>query len=223
VSELSFEIADPGLRERLVACIDPEGKIPRAIDALGPVADRRVVLLDAGEGLRARQLTELGARVTALPGTATEGLPGGLADVVVSLWSAFRGGTRETEAQVREAERITRPGARLLVLHDYGRDDVSRLLDDLDREREQAQWSHRMGWFLVHGFKIRVIHCWWSFSSIPEARELLSGAFGAQGETVADAMTRPRLSYKIAIYHRTLGEPEDAVDAERADSAPAIE
>lgn len=226
MSELSFEIADAAIRERLVACIDAETKIPLALEALGPVADRRVVLLDAGDGLRARQLTDLGARVTALPGTATEGLPGGLAEVIVSLWSAFRGGTRETEAQVREAERIARPGARLLVVHDYGRDDVSKLLDDLDREREQAQWSHRMGWFLMHGFKIRVIHCWWSFASIPEARELLGGAFGAQGEAVSEGMTRPRLSYKIAIYHRTLGEPEvdgDGDDAADADDEPSID
>lgn len=220
MADLSFPIADPTVRQRLEACIDPDGKIPRALDALGPIADRRVVLLDAGDGLRARQLTELGARVTELPGVQMEGLPGGLADVVVSFWTAFRGGTRETETQVREAERIARPGARLLVVHDYGRDDVSRLMDDLDREREQAQWSHRMGWFLIHGFKIRVVHCWWSFASLPEARELLSAAFGTQGETVADGLTRPRLEYKVAIYHRTLGEPAEPLEG---GAAPSIE
>jgi hypothetical protein len=220
VADLSLLIADPQIRQRLEACVDPEGRMPRALDALGPIADRRVVLLDAGDGRRARHLTELGARVTALPSTQMEGLPGGLADVVVSFWTAFRGGTRETEAQVREAERITRPGARLLVVHDYGRDDVSRLLDDLDREREQALWSQRMGWFLMHGFKIRVLHCWWSFASLPEARELLGAAFGAHGETVAAGLTRPRLAYKVAVYHRTLGEPAEPVEG---DTAPSIE
>ena len=207
MADLSVDVADAALRERLEAAVDPEGKIPRTLDALGPLAGQRVVLIDSVTGLRARQLTDLGARVTAIPGTATERLPGGLADAVVSLWGAFRGATRETELQVREAERISRPGGRLLVVHDYGRDDVSRLLDDLDREREQAAWSHRMGWFLVHGFKIRVLHCWWSFASLPDARDLLSAVFGEHGETVAAGMTRPRLSYKVAVYHRTLGEP----------------
>jgi hypothetical protein len=217
VADLSIHVADPALRERLEACVDPERKIARAIATLGPVAGQRVVLLDSQTGLRARQLTELGARVTAIPGTATEGLPGGLADVVVSFWTAFRGGTRETESEVREAERVTRPGARLLVVHDYGRDDVTRLFDDLDREREQAAWSHRTGWFLGHDFKIRVLHCWWSFPSLTEAREILGGVFGKHGEEVASGLTRPRLSYKVAIYHRTLGEPAPA------DPGPAID
>jgi len=212
VADLSIQVADEALRSRLEAAVDPEGKIPRTLEALGPVSGRRVVLIDSQTGLRARQLTALGARVTALPGTSTERLPGSLADVVVSLWGAFRGATRETDAQVREAERISRPGARLLVVHDYGRDDVSRLLDDLDREREQAAWSHRMGWFLMHGFKIRVLHCWWSFASLPEARELLGAVFGERGDAIAADLTRPRLSYKVAVYHRTLGLAAPADD-----------
>jgi hypothetical protein len=206
VTDLSMAVADATVRERLALHVDAEAKVARAMDALGPVADRRVVLLDADGGLRARQLTELGAVVTSVMGMATDGLPDGGADAVASFWSGFRGASPETEGEIAEAERIARPGGRLLVVHDYGRDDVSRLLTEAEREQALVDWRPRQGWFLSHGFKIRVVHCWWTFDSPAEATELLRAAFGERGATVGGGMTRPRLSYKVAVFHRTLGE-----------------
>jgi hypothetical protein len=99
------------------------------------------------------------------------------------------------------ADRLLRPGGRLLVLHDYGRDDISRLRPaDLP---EYGAWSKRDGPFLRGGFKIRVVHCWWTFESIEEARAFLVDAFGSSASALADALKRPRLSYNVAIYHRT--------------------
>jgi hypothetical protein len=95
------------------------------------------------------------------------------------------------------------------VVHDYGRDDVSQLLDDEAREREQVAWSRRDGWFLLHDFKMRVLHCWWTFESLEAAHDLLVGAFGPSGTAVVSEMRRPRLEYKVAIYHRTMGIPAD--------------
>ena len=66
----------------------------------------------------------------------------------------------------REAARVLRPGGRLLVLHDYGRDDVSRLRGDLP---DYGLLSRRDGPFLRGGFKVRVVHCFWTFESIDEA------------------------------------------------------
>ena len=100
---------------------------------------------------------------------------------------------------------MLRPGGRLLVVHDYGRDDVSLLLDDEALEREHVEWSRRDGWFLLHDFKVRVLHCWWTFDSLEQAHDVLVAGFGAPGTAVAQRMRRPRLSYKVAIYHRTLG------------------
>ena len=48
-------------------------------------------------------------------------------DCIVGLWTAFRG---LTDDERREAARVLRPDGRLLVVHDYGRDDVSRLRGD---------------------------------------------------------------------------------------------
>jgi hypothetical protein len=88
----------------------------------------------------------------------------------------------------------------LLIVHDYGRDDVSRLRGDLP---EYGLWTRRDGPFLRGGFKIRVLHCWWTFDSLDEAEAFLGAAFGLIGRAVASQLRRPRLSYNVVIYHRS--------------------
>jgi hypothetical protein len=223
---IALEAADSA---RLAAILDVEGKIPRAVEALGPVSDRDVVLLDGAGGLRARQLAELSARLTVLErddartdalrdaladvdgaavGVGTPGatgLPDASVDRVVSFWSGFRD---DLEGDLAEADRILADGGRLLVVHDYGRDDVSRLRGDLP---EYGSWSRRDGWFLRNGFRVRVLHCWWTFESIEDAQSFLDRTFGAVGREVGEGLRRPRLSYNVAVYHRGRnGEPPPA-------------
>lgn len=208
MADFSIRLSDDTLRSRLGSVIDREDKIPRALDALGQLADRRVVLLDADSGLRARQLEALGAHVTALTGMVVTDLPDGMADVVIALWAGFHGDSPETLGQVAEAERVLRPGGRLLVVQDYGRDDVSRLVD---REAaDETSGTRRESWFLLHDFKLRVLHCWWTFDSLEAAHDVLVSAFGERGTEVAVGMRRPRLEYKVAVYHRTLGASDEA-------------
>jgi hypothetical protein len=190
------------LADRLRGAIDREAKIPHALDALGPISGRDVFLLDDATGL-ADRLTESGARVT--PITAGDlsspdaAASAGTADVLVVAWTAFRGPTPEESAG---AQALLRPGGRLLVIHDYGRDDVSRLYGP---RPEYGEWSRRDGPFLGHGFKIRVVHSFWTFDSIEEARDLLVAGFGVAGERLGADLTRPRLSYNVAVYHRSFG------------------
>jgi hypothetical protein len=200
VADLPIELGD-GLTERLARILDVEAKIPRSFDALGPVGGRDVLLLDGADGIRARQLTELGARVAfaATDGQSRIDAPDDSADVVLSLWAPFPGDLTRME---REVDRVLRPGGRLLVLHDYGRDDVSRLRGDLP---EYGLLSRRDGPYLRGGFKVRVVHCFWTFGSIDEARDLLEAAFGGVGSQVAATMRRPRLTYNVAVYHKTFG------------------
>jgi SAM-dependent methyltransferase len=227
VADLSLSI-DPALVARVAAHVDREGKLIRALDALGPIAGRDVVLVDAGVGLRARSLAEIGGRVTALAedGTAGSleaaiaadppaagslrvatgvsralGLPDEAADVIVAGFSAYRG---VDPVEITEADRVLRPAGRLLVVHDYGRDDLARIQPP--ERPEYLTWSRRDGPFLRAGFRVRVIHCWWTFETVEEAGDLLGDAFGASGRELAAGLHRPRLSYNLAIYHRTRGD-----------------
>lgn len=205
MADLPFTLGAPDLAARLDAGLDVEEKIPRALEALGPIAGRDVLVVDGDGGRRAAQLADRGARVRSLP-AASPGQPlaaaDGSADVVVGFWSAFRAPASE---EVAEADRVLRSGGRLLVVHDYGRDDVSRLRGELP---EYGAWSRRDGWYLTNGFRMRVIHCFWTFDSIDVARAFLDEAFGERGREVGDTLKRPRLSYNVAIYHRSRGGVE---------------
>jgi hypothetical protein len=201
VADLPFQLAGP-LAERLAVVADVEGKLVRTLDSLGALAGRDVVLLDApASGIAGRLRAATGASAVALPLTTPLRLelPDGSADAVVSLWSGFRG---ITALELDEVDRVLRTDGRLLVVHDYGRDDVSGLRDP--EAPEYRSWSRREGPFLRDGgFKLRVVHCFWTFSSVEDAGGFLGEAFGERGLAVAGRLRRPRLTWNVAIYHRT--------------------
>lgn len=193
--------------EQLARVLDVEGKIPRALEALGPVGGRDVVFIDGPAGIRASQLADLGARVTLVASSGPEAfdVPADFADVMIAAWSAF---VDPSDAELAQAERILRPGGRLLVLQDYGRDDVATMLGEPPDARARSRPG---GAFLGSGFKIRVIHCFMTFPSIEAAGPFLADAFGDAGRARHAAMTRPRVSYNVAVYHRTFGIPGQEV------------
>ena len=193
----------PDLAARLRSAFDPEAKVARALEALGPVAGRDVVVIDGDGSPVTEAIATLGARVVGagLTGPLRLDAPAASADVIVGLWSAFRGPSAADQAEV---DRVLRPGGRQLVVHDYGRDDVSRLLGP-DRP-EYGAWSQRTGPFLQGGFRVRVLHCWWAFDSLDDARQFLVAAFRDRGAVVAATLRRPRLAYNVAVYHRSRAE-----------------
>jgi SAM-dependent methyltransferase len=200
VSDLPLDLAS-GPAAALAAALDRERKIDRALEALGPVVDRDVVVVGGGPA-EIERLTTAGARVTAVADVRGDGslaLEDRSADAVLSAWSAFRS---VDPAELAAADRLLRPGGRLLVVHDYGRDDVSRLRGDLP---EYGAWSRRDGPYLTNGFRVRVLHCFWTFDTIEAAREFLRDAFGEAGTTFGEGLKRPRLSWNVAVYHRSRG------------------
>ncbi len=202
MADLPFRLTE-SLALRLRTAADVEGKIVRVLDALGPLAGRDVALIDVPAGPFRERFTAAGIDPHDVP--LTEPLRLDLADAsvdaVVAAWGGFRG---VDQVELAEVDRVLRPGGRLLVIHDYGRDDVSTLLDA--GLPEYQVWSRRDGPFLHGGdFRIRVVHAFWTFSSIEEARELLAEAFGERGAAVGARLKRPRLSWNVAVYHRWRG------------------
>jgi hypothetical protein len=188
------------LEPAFVAAFDPPGKLVGALAALGPLEDRDVLVVGATAGPVLAGVAAGGARVTSQPIRSPLKLDAvdGSVDVVLGLWSAFRG---VDPGEMAEVDRVLRPGGRHLVVHDYGRDDVSRLFDT--SRPEYGPWSHRFGPFLNGGFRVRVVHCFWEFESQEAASGFLAAAFGAVGASVAATLRRPRLSYNVAVYHRS--------------------
>ena len=190
------------LRAVIEPALDREEKLDRALESLGPIADRDVVAIDPSDGQAARW-TAAGARLTtvaAMTDPAATALAPASADAIVSPWAAFRG---VDAGELAAADRILRPGGRLLVLHDYGRDDLATLRGE---QPEHGSWTRRDGPFLTNGFKVRVIHCFWTFDDLDAARGVVGELFGAAGEAFAAGMTRPRLSWNVAIYHCSRGD-----------------
>ncbi len=213
MADLPIPLPAP-LASRLAAVLDIEQKVPRALEALGPIAGRAVALLDVPEGLHTARLAAMGVtpRHVPLADPFSIDAPDASVDTVVAMWSGFRGPTLTAlHAQVAEADRVLRPGGRLLVVHDYGRDEVSALRSP--ELPEYTTWSHRGGPFLRDDlFRVRVLHCFWTFPSVQEAQAFLGDAFGERGTALGAAMKRPRLTWNVAVYHRWQGgiAPEGA-------------
>jgi hypothetical protein len=202
VADLPFDLPVP-LADRLRALADMEGKIVRALDALGPLAGRDTALLAIPEGPLRDRLLATGLRPRDVPANTPLqlALPDASVDVVIAMWAGFDGVRSD---DLKEADRVLRPGGRLLVVHDYGRDEVSSLADPTSPQ--YREWSHPRGPFLRGGgFKIRVLHCFWTFATVEDAQAFLGEAFGARGEALGAAMKRPRVSWNVAVYHRWRG------------------
>jgi hypothetical protein len=129
-------------------------------------------------------------------------LPAASADVVVGCWTGLGLGRATDPIVLAGLERVLRPGGRLLLVEDYGRDDLRALYADDERDARLTRASARRGPMLATGFRLRTLHCWWSFRTVDDAAALLSALFPATGATVAAGLRRPRLEHKVALFHR---------------------
>lgn len=186
--------SNPLLADWTARAFDRERKLIRALVELGQIADRDIAVVGTIPTWLLDELRTSGARI--LGGSSDEPTTAGGADVVLGAWSSFR----EThDVGIRSALGLLRPSGRLLVVHDYGRDEIDGLMGD---RPESTTWSRRGGPFTEAGFKIRVVHCWWTFDAIEDAARFLHDAFGDAGTEFAATLRRPRIAHNVAIYHR---------------------
>ena len=153
----------PRSRRACHGALDAEGKIPRALEALGPVADRDVTLLD---GQRRRPALDA-ARATSARGSALRRGP------TTAAGTRRRLRRRRHRAVVGPARRDPRRGRPRGGPGPARRPAAGRpRLRSRRRGRSSAtapsplDWSRRDGPFLGAGFRIRVIHCFWTFDDL---------------------------------------------------------
>jgi SAM-dependent methyltransferase len=217
--------SDPVLHQRLGAAIDPDRKVLEALERITPVSGRRIADVGTGIGhypmLLARRtgrmygiesdpelLAEARRRASAshqpniriVEGVGTSlPLRDGAVDIV--LTGAIDPDDAALPA-IDEAMRVIRPGGRLVVIGYYGRDDMAALLEPEVVAHARAATQRRTGWWLRHGFKIKVVHARLELGDAATAHELLPRLYGDRGRAYLMGPHRSSLRLNLGLYHR---------------------
>jgi len=228
------------LFELISRAIDPEQQISSTMQAMAPLEHR--VLLDIGARvgdrtilyarlaehvyalepdraalpiLRGRIKSSGTTNVTVVPGSA-EAMPleADCVDVAYATWSYFFGAG--SEPGLREVRRVVRAGGDIVVVQNYGHDELSRFWDA--RESECASWPP---WFAKQGFSCTVVDTSWRFKTPDEALAVLEFLWGQRARTYAVEHSQTEFNYKVAIYHQSVAKPSPGQHSSRAEAATA--
>jgi SAM-dependent methyltransferase len=216
---------DPELHARLGEMIDPERKVLAALERIVPLSGKRIADVGTGIGhypmLLARHTGRTygiesepalleAARVRA--GLAhqpniriVEGEPSALPLRDGAVDVVLHGIIDPDDASlpaVTEALRVLRPGGRLIVMGYYGRDDVGPLLDPEVVAQALEATQRRTGWWLRHGFKIKVVHARLDLHDEATAQKLLVRLYGDRGRAFLIGPHRTSLKLKLGLFHR---------------------
>jgi ubiquinone/menaquinone biosynthesis C-methylase UbiE len=205
----------------MAQAIDPEQRISTAMQTIAPLQDR--VLLDVGAGvgdrtilyaqlaahvyalepdpealpiLRGRIKSSQASNVTVVPaGAQAIPLEDNCADVAYATWAYFFG--PGSEPGLLEVERVVQPGGDIVVVQNYGQDEMSRFW--APQESECESWPP---WFAEHGFSCQVVDTVWRFRSQDEALAVLDFLWGEPARAYVLEHDKLEFAYKVAVYHR---------------------
>lgn len=217
--------ADPRLHERLGAAIDPDRRILAALERITPIGGKR--LADVGTGIGHFPML-LGRRTGRTYGIESD--PELLAEARRRVAASHQPNLRVVEGEptalplrddtvdivltsridpddgslpaIDEAMRVLRPGGRLIVIGYYGRDDLAALLEPEVVAHAREATQRRTGWWLRHGFKIKVVHARLDLGDPATAHELLPRLYGDRGRAFLMRPHRSSLRLNLGLYHR---------------------
>jgi SAM-dependent methyltransferase len=217
--------ADPELHARLGEMVDPERKVLAALERITPVSGKRIADVGTGIGHYPMLLARRTGRTYGIEADDTlreearrraaaahqpnirivagepDRLPlrDGAVDIVLS---GVIDPDDSSLPAIAEALRVLRPGGRLVVIGYYGRDDLASLLEPEVVAHAFAATQRRTGWWLRHGFKIKVVHTRIDLSDPALALELLPRLYGDRGRAYLMGPHPGDLELKIGLYHR---------------------
>jgi SAM-dependent methyltransferase len=209
------------LFDLLAQAIDPQQLVPATMAAIAPVEG--YVLLDIGAGIGDRTIpyAQLAAHVfalepdpsilpvlrgrikssgltnvTVLP-NSVEAIPldDASVDIAYATWSCFFG--PGSELGLSEVERVLRPAGTLLVVQNYGRDELAQAWTP-----DEAECETWVSWFEEQGFACDIVDTVWQFSNPEQAVSVLEFLWGERARTYALQSHKAEYQYKVAIYHR---------------------
>jgi SAM-dependent methyltransferase len=221
----SWTDPDPGLHARLTDVIDPDRKVLAALERIVPLSGKRIADVGTGIGHYPLLLARRTARTYGIESEAAlrdvareradaahqpnirivegggEHLPlrDGAVDIVLS---GEIGPDDRWLPAIDEAMRVLRPGGRLVVIGYYGRDDMAGLLEPEVVERARQATQRRIGWWLRHDFKIKVVHARVDLHDEIAAMELLPRLYGDRGRAFLMGPHPVSLELRLGLYHR---------------------
>ena len=209
------------LFDLMTQAVDPEEAITAAIYALAPINDRVLLDVGAGTGNRTIPYAKLAAHVfalepapaalpllrdriassglsnvTVLPACA-EAIPleDSRVDVAYATWAYFFG--PGSEPGLDQVERVVRPGGDMVIVQNYGHDELARFWTASESKCET--WPP---WFMEQGFTYQVVDTVWRFRTQDEALAVLEFLWGEPARRYVLEHNKMQFGYKVAIYHR---------------------
>ncbi len=221
----AFNDLDPELHRLLGEAIDPDRKVLAALERIVPISGKRIADVGTGIGHYPMLLARRTGRTYGIESASTlleearrragrshqpnlrivEGEPTAIplreAAVDIVLSGGIEPDDRSLPA-VEEALRVLRPGGHLIVIGYYGRDDVAALLEPEVVARAVEATRRRVGWWVAHGFKIKVVHTRLDLRDEAAAQQLLPRLYGQRGVAYLTGPHPTTLELKLGLYHR---------------------